>query len=674
MITSAKNISKDRGNLKVLMHFFIPYAVLLAGFLAIGLYAYERTSTLVENQTKETAYAVMAQTKEILDRRFEEIETMSEQTAGVTKARSFQFVNAPFEGTNPIRLIELNKDLFDYPLFNHFILDYFVVYPDNGMIVSPRSMYTLKQFYDLKFRYDGKSFEQWKDELTGRYRFKTFIPGQSATYDGKRHSVVTYLRSFGTKDRQALVLILIDNAQIQSLLRKLDADEGGFAFIMDEQGQIVSQQGNVGSTDWSKGMKDGFSQIDIDGRRMLVTRTTSEYNDWTYYSAQPEDAVLAKVQYFKQLIQTIIVLGLAVEPAGVRSDRYLRVQGRAHFASAQLLVCGCYRLVQGGNRLRAARRREQRRQKTRPGKLMVGGARDMSKVNIKESGSDRLFNIMNYIMLTIVLIVVAYPLIYVVSASFSSTHAVLSGRVWLWPVEPTLDGYKAIFKNDNVVKGFVNTVFYTGVGTILNVLLTVMAAYPLSRRDFRGRAGFMLMFVFTMMFNGGLIPTYLLVKELNMIDTVWAMFIPTALSVWNVIIMRTYFQTTIPHELLEASQLDGCNDFRFLTRIVMPLSGPILAVIGLFYAVGHWNQYFNAMIFLKNPDLYPLQLILRDILVQNEVNIEMLGDAKTAAARQGLRELLKYSLIVVSSLPLLAVYPFVQKFFVKGVMIGSVKG
>lgn len=298
----------------------------------------------------------------------------------------------------------------------------------------------------------------------------------------------------------------------------------------------------------------------------------------------------------------------------------------------------------------------------------------MQSKTIKESGSDRLFTIFNYFMLSIVLVIVLYPLIYVVSASFSSSSAVLSGKVWLWPVEPTLDGYKAVFKNAMVVKGFTNTVFYTVAGTAINLILTVLAAYPLSRKDFKGRNFFMLLFVFTMLFNGGLIPTYLIVKDLGMIDTVWAMLVPTALSVWNVIIMRTYFQTTIPSELLEASQLDGCTDFRFLKSIVLPLSGPILAVIALFYAVGHWNQYFNAMIYLKRADLYPLQLVLRDILVQNEVNIDMLGDAKTAAARQGLRELLKYSLIVVTSVPLLVVYPFLQKFFVKGVMIGSIKG
>ncbi|TLS54089.1 carbohydrate ABC transporter permease [Paenibacillus antri] len=298
----------------------------------------------------------------------------------------------------------------------------------------------------------------------------------------------------------------------------------------------------------------------------------------------------------------------------------------------------------------------------------------MSRTVMKESGGDRWFNVANTLLLTLVLIIVAYPLVYVVSASFSSTYAVMSGKVWLWPVEPSLEGYKAIFKNNNVLTGFANTFLYTAAGTLLNVIMTILAAYPLSRRDFRGRAGFMLLLVFTMMFNGGLIPTYLLVKELSMLDTIWSLIVPTALSVWNVIIMRTYFQTTIPHELLEASQLDGCNDFRFLLRIVLPLSGPIVAVIALFYGVGHWNQYFNAMIYLKNPDLYPLQLVLRDILIQNEVNIEMLGDAKTAAARQGLRELLKYSLIVVTSVPLLIVYPFVQKFFVKGVMIGSIKG
>ncbi|MFD2115875.1 carbohydrate ABC transporter permease [Paenibacillus yanchengensis] len=298
----------------------------------------------------------------------------------------------------------------------------------------------------------------------------------------------------------------------------------------------------------------------------------------------------------------------------------------------------------------------------------------MNATPIKDSQGDRLFNIVNNTLLSLLLIIVLYPLLYVVSASLSSTDAVMSGRVWLFPVELSLEGYAAVFKNKSVLTGFINTITYTVLGTAINIVLSILAAYPLSRKDFKGRHVFMLMFVFTMMFSGGLIPSYLIVKDLGMINTLWSMVIPVALSVWNVIIMRTYFSVTIPGELLEASQMDGCTDFTFLWRIVLPLSGPIIAVIGLYYAVGHWNQYFNALLYLKSADKYPLQLVLRDILIQNEVNVEMLSDTKTAAARQGLRELLKYSLIVISSLPLLIVYPFIQKYFVKGVMIGSIKG
>lgn len=201
-----------------------------------------------------------------------------------------------------------------------------------------------------------------------------------------------------------------------------------------------------------------------------------------------------------------------------------------------------------------------------------------------------------------------------------------------------------------------------------------MAAYPLSRKDLIGKNVFMFLFVFTMLFNGGLIPTYLLIKDLGMLDTRWAVILPSALSVWNMIITRTYFMMNIPDELLEAAKIDGCNDFKFISRIVLPLSAPILAVITLFYAVGQWNQFFSALIYLKNPDLYPLQLVMRDILVQNQVDLEMINDVREAAAKAGLSELLKYSLIIVASLPVLIIYPFVQKHFVKGVMIGSLKG
>lgn len=293
---------------------------------------------------------------------------------------------------------------------------------------------------------------------------------------------------------------------------------------------------------------------------------------------------------------------------------------------------------------------------------------------INEAADDRMFTVVNTIILSLFTLSVLYPLIYIVSASFSSSTAVVSGRVWLFPVEPTLDGYKAVFKHRLIGTSFRNTVFYTGIGTFVNVIITLMAAYPLARKDFMPRNVLMILFVFTMMFSGGLIPSYLVVKQLGMIDTVWSLIIPGALAVWNMIIARTYFQTTIPDELLEAAQMDGCNDFTFMRKIVIPLSGPIIAVIALFYAVGHWNQYFSALLYLKRQELYPLQIVLRDILVQNEVDGSMISDIADASAREGLRELLKYSLIVVSAVPILLIYPLVQRHFVKGMMIGSLKG
>jgi putative aldouronate transport system permease protein len=298
----------------------------------------------------------------------------------------------------------------------------------------------------------------------------------------------------------------------------------------------------------------------------------------------------------------------------------------------------------------------------------------MEYSSIRETIKDRLFTLTNYVILSLFLITIMYPLIYITSSSISSSEAVVSGRVWLWPVNPTLDGYSAVFKHKLIVSGFINSIYYTVLGTLINVFMTILAAYPLSRRDFYGKNVFMFLFVFTFMFSGGLIPSYLLVRDLNMLNTTWSMVLPGALAVWNMIITRTYFQTTIPDELLEAAQLDGCTDIQFVWKIVLPLSGPIIAVITLFYAVGHWNSFFNALIYLKSQNLYPLQLVLRDILVQNDVDLNMLVDVQEAAKREGLRELLKYSLIVVSTAPLMVVYPFVQKYFVKGIMIGSLKG
>lgn len=293
---------------------------------------------------------------------------------------------------------------------------------------------------------------------------------------------------------------------------------------------------------------------------------------------------------------------------------------------------------------------------------------------IQESRGDRLFNAANYAILSCVTLSVLYPLVYVVSASFSSPYAVMSGQVWLWPVDLSLAGYEAVFNNGRVWSGFANSLFYTVAGTFINVVLTIMAAYPLSRKDLVGRGFFMFLFVFTMMFNGGLIPTFLLVKDLGLLDTRAVMLMITAMSVWHMIIARTYFQVTIPKELNEAAEVDGCGNLRFLWSVVLPVSGPILAVIALFYAVGHWNQFFNALIFLNDPDKFPLQIVLRDILVQNEVDLASITDVQDLIAREGLKELLKYSLIVVATVPLMIVYPFVQKHFVKGVMIGSLKG
>jgi putative aldouronate transport system permease protein len=293
---------------------------------------------------------------------------------------------------------------------------------------------------------------------------------------------------------------------------------------------------------------------------------------------------------------------------------------------------------------------------------------------IKDTRGDRIFSGFNYIVLTVYLVIVLYPLVYLVSASFSSPTAVTAGLVQLWPVEPTAIAYETIFKDPAIVRSFLNSIFYAVAGTAVNIVLTLLAAYPLSRPDLRGRGWIMFFFFFTTLFSGGLIPTYLVVRDLGLLNTRWALILPAALSVWNVIITRTYFQTTIPGELLDAARIDGASDFRFLRDVVLPLSGPIVAVNGLFYAVGHWNAYFDALIYLNDESLYPLQLVLRQILVQNQTNLQMTGDIQSMLARENLADLLKYALIVVSTVPLLLVYPFVQKHFVKGALIGSLKG
>ncbi|PYI56217.1 carbohydrate ABC transporter permease [Paenibacillus flagellatus] len=293
---------------------------------------------------------------------------------------------------------------------------------------------------------------------------------------------------------------------------------------------------------------------------------------------------------------------------------------------------------------------------------------------IRESAADRLFLTLVYAMLTLVLFVILVPLVHIVSASFSSPEAVTSGRVWLWPVEFSLEGYKAVFRNSNILTGYANSLYYAVVGTFVNVAMTVMIAYPLSRKTFYGRHAIMIALAFTMFFDGGLIPNYMVVKWLGLLDTRWAMIIPGAFAVFQVIVARTFFQTTIPDELAEAAEMDGCSDMTFIRKVVLPLSKPILAVMTLMYAVGHWNAYFGALIYLKNADLFPLQIFLRNILILNSVDPTMVANVNDLLVQQGLKDLLKYSLIVVASAPVLLIYPFVQKHFVKGVMIGSLKG
>jgi len=301
----------------------------------------------------------------------------------------------------------------------------------------------------------------------------------------------------------------------------------------------------------------------------------------------------------------------------------------------------------------------------------MGGIR--SSTAIKESFGDKLFLTGVYTFLTIALVVVLYPLIYIVSSSLSDPAAVSSGKVWLWPVDFTLRGYEVVFKNPQIITGYTNSLIYTFFGTIISVTLTVLIAYPLSRKTFFGRGFLMFFIVFTMLFYGGLIPTYLVVQKLGMIDTRWAMLIPNAVAVWQVIIARTFFQASIPDELVEASEMDGCSDLRFLWSVVLPLAKPIIAVLVLMYAVFQWNAYFDALIYLKSVDLQPLQIVLRNIIILNTGSSGSM-EASEMLRRQELADLMKYSLIVVASLPVLLIYPFVQRHFVKGMLIGSIKG
>lgn len=291
----------------------------------------------------------------------------------------------------------------------------------------------------------------------------------------------------------------------------------------------------------------------------------------------------------------------------------------------------------------------------------------------KKSKGDRAFDITLVVISILIILVIAYPLYFVVIASFSQPEAVLGGKLRFLPVGFNLESYQMVLTEPKVWTGYRNTILYTVLGTCINLVLTTLAAYPLSRKDmpFRGLLTFVASF--TMLFGGGMIPVYLVVRGLKLSDSIWAMVIPNALATYNMLVMKNYFQSSIPEELQEAAAIDGCDHFGTLIRVVLPLSAPIMAVIVLFYAVGHWNAFFNAIIYLRNQDLFPLQVVLRDILLQN--SLEAVGGDLTGMYEKVMRgESMKYALIIVASAPVIMLYPFVQKYFVKGVMVGAIKG
>lgn len=296
-----------------------------------------------------------------------------------------------------------------------------------------------------------------------------------------------------------------------------------------------------------------------------------------------------------------------------------------------------------------------------------------SKIKLYRSPSDRLLLGLTWLFLILLMVVIIIPILFIISSSFSDPSAVSAGKVFLLPVDFSLAGYEVVFQSPNIVRAFLNSVAYTLVGTTVNVVLTLFAGYPLARTDLKIRKPVLFLFTVTMFFSGGMIPTYMIVSDLGLIDTFWAMIIPSALGVWNVILVKTYIQSSIPAEIFESTSIDGCSDFRYLTSMVIPLSKPIIAVMILMYAVGKWNDFFSALLYLNEKDMQPLQMLLRTILIQNDVS-GMTLTLDQQLERQALKNLLQYSLIIVSSVPVMILYPFIQKYFVKGIMMGSIKG
>ncbi len=302
------------------------------------------------------------------------------------------------------------------------------------------------------------------------------------------------------------------------------------------------------------------------------------------------------------------------------------------------------------------------------------GVKPMFKKLRTKSKSDLIFDIFNAIILGVITLLVLYPLYFIVIASFSDPDAINTGQVIFFPKGFNTLGYQKIFEDTKIWRSYGNTIFYTLFGTGINIVLTMLFAYPLSRKDFSCRKLFTFFMMFTMYFQGGLMPTYILMQKMGLYDTPWVMVLLPAINVFNVIIAKTNIQNNIPDELYEAAIIDGCNHFQFFGKIIMPLSKSIIAVLVLYYGVAHWNEFMNGLVYLRDEGLYPLQLVLRGILVQNQASADMMADIESMMEQQKAAELIKYGLIIVSALPVLIIYPFLQKYFAKGVMVGAVKG
>lgn len=293
------------------------------------------------------------------------------------------------------------------------------------------------------------------------------------------------------------------------------------------------------------------------------------------------------------------------------------------------------------------------------------------KHHMKLTKADLVFHILNWTLLVLFLIVLAYPLAYVVISSFTAGNMLPLNLI---PKSTTLQGYIAVFEYDLFWTGVVNSVINTCLATLISLFVTICCAYPLSRKEFKAGGVIMALCVFTMYFSGGMIPGYLNIRNLGLLDSRWACFLPSAMNVYNMIIMRTYFMNSIPGELHEAATIDGCGQFQRLLKVVLPLSAPVIAVIALFVAASEWNSYFGPMLYLDNKELYPLSLVLRQVLIENTIDTSGAIDPNTLAIMNKRRETMKYAIIVVSTVPMLIVYPLVQKHFTKGIMIGAVKG